>query len=832
MSDLARRQLVDLENRSRGAIEVVKSTVDGRWTVFDVALDTRGIATSDANGIRVRARHRFEIIVDDRFPYYSPTVRAMHRRWAGTPHVQWGRQLCLYAAPSVEWDPADGIRGLIDRLITWLQRAAAGTLDPDGQPLHPPVTYRRSGAGWIVINPDVGERVPWGDDVHHVAGPRRLYAWCQRNGNRVDVREWLTLDDAYDRVLASEFVATDTNGRPFFVATVLLVNGELGMEYPDRAGQLVAALDDFEVTKEEVLRALTSASRFNRAIGARAGTHQPAPTVLLLGTPSRRLTGTARLCHLTAWRLGDLGDQIARLLASVENRDDDLSDEIRGLAEDWLEVAEINWMDVHENRAEVTVRRDHTSASSWLTGKDVLVLGCGALGAPMAEHCLRAGVRSLTVVDNGTVDPGILVRQPYTDADIGFNKARILAKRLRAIYPNVAVTPDRGDVVTAVVGKTLRPEDFDLVIDATADVAVRTALEATRASKRPDWPPLITPIIGHDAQRGIVAVSRRGSVGSGRDILRRLAIHAHTQGGEWRDIADDLFPHPPRTEMFFPEPGCSEPTFTGSAMQTEGLAAMLLWAAIVELANDEAIDPMAAIAVRLPGADTLSPPSSRITWPNDELLADRSGSFEIRLSQRALGQMRTEARRGARVRPDTVETGGMLLGAVDEAAQCIYVDSATGPSPDSVLTSQSFDFGTEGSREVIHHHRQRAHDRCNFVGMWHTHPFGAASPSMRDEVGMARVVADGTTKWNLMLILGGPEARWRRWLHDGELPDVYARVVDNGDAADERRGAQQSSAPIPGLSFAGGYEYPLSCNVITKRTLWQRLLGSWRRGAT
>jgi hypothetical protein len=831
LSDLARRQIIDLANRSGGAIELVKSTVDGRWTVLEVALDTRGVATSGAEGIPVRPRHRFEIIVNDRFPYHPPTVRAVHRRWAGTPHVQWGRQLCLYAAPSVEWDPADGMRGLIDRLMIWLHRAAEGTLDPDGQPLHPPVTYSASGAGWIVINPDLGDRVPWGNEVR--PGPSlRLYAWCQRNGNRVDVLQWLNTNDAYDRILATDFVSTDANGRPFFVASVLLVDGEFGMEYPDRAGQLVAGLGGFGVTEDEMLRALTSASTLNGAIGARAGASQPAPTVLLLGTPSRRLNGSTRLGHLTAWRLGDLGDRITRLLARVEDRDDQLSDEVRELAVNWLHGAEINWMNVYENRPEVTVRRDHTSASSWLGGKDVLVLGCGALGAPMAEHCLRAGVRSLTVADNGTVDPGILVRQPYTDADIGFNKARILAKRLRGIYPNVPVTADRADVVTAIVEKTFRPEDFDLIIDATADVAVRTALEATRAPSRSAWPPLITPIIGHDAQRGIVAISRPGSVGAGADILRRLAIHAHGPSGEWRDIADDIFPYPPRTEMFFPEPGCSAPTFTGSAMQTAGLAAMLLWAAIVELANDEGANPMAAIAVRLPGAASTASPSSRITWPNDEVIADRSGRFEVRLSHRALIQMRTEARRGVRVREEAVETGGMLLGAVDEAAQCIYVDIATQPSRDSVLTSQSFDFGTEGSNELIQHHRQRTHDRSNFVGMWHTHPFGAASPSTRDEVGMAGVVADGTTKWNLMLILGGTDLRWRRWLRDGVLPDVYARLVDSGDAANKQLGGQSNSAAVPEPSFPGGYEYPVTDEGMATRRWWRRLRRYWDGSAT
>ena len=63
------------------------------------------------------------------------------------PHVQWQHLICLYAAPSVEWLPADGMRGLLDRLIAWLRRAAAGDLDPEDQPLHPPVAYVSLSAG-------------------------------------------------------------------------------------------------------------------------------------------------------------------------------------------------------------------------------------------------------------------------------------------------------------------------------------------------------------------------------------------------------------------------------------------------------------------------------------------------------------------------------------------------------------------------------------------------------------------------------------------------------------------------------------------------------------
>ena len=76
-------------------------------------------------------------------------------------------------------------------------------------------------------------------------------------------------------------------------------------------------------------------------------------------------------------------------------------------------------MRVYEARPEVTVRRDHATPAAWLRGKRILVLGAGALGAPIADMCARAGAAHLTVADQALVHPGILARQPYTDADIG-----------------------------------------------------------------------------------------------------------------------------------------------------------------------------------------------------------------------------------------------------------------------------------------------------------------------------------------------------------------------------------------------------------------------------
>ena len=76
-----------------------------------------------------------------------------------------------------------------------------------------------------------------------------------------------------------------------------------------------------------------------------------------------------------------------------------------GPAAAWLEQATTTWIPVMEARPEVTLRRDSGSSAAWLAGKRVLVLGCGALGAPAAEICVRAGAAEVTVADNGIVRP-------------------------------------------------------------------------------------------------------------------------------------------------------------------------------------------------------------------------------------------------------------------------------------------------------------------------------------------------------------------------------------------------------------------------------------------
>ena len=286
-------------------------------------------------------------------------------------------------------------------------------------------------------------------------------------------------------------------------------------------------------------------------------------------------------------------------------------------------------------------------------------------------------------------------------------------------------------------------------------------------------------------------------------MLRRFAIEA-LASPTLDDIADDFFPREPRTALFFPEPGCSSPTFVGSHADVSALASMLLNETLTALAEHR--NGMSAVVVRRSSRKRVAVESR--SWHSDLVLPDESsGPYEIRLSQQALAEMRTEARRGRRLRGDRIETGGMMLGAFDDACLILNVDRSIGPPPDSTLSAKFFDHGIIGTQELVDHRRDATHNRQSFVGLWHSHPHGRAHPSVTDDAGMWRLVnRERTGKRALMVILGGET--WEQWLDDDVNPSIYARLSTLSGRSPEMSMIFGVGSHGADRAFAGGYSYP------------------------
>ena len=75
-----------------------------------------------------------------------------------------------------------------------------------------------------------------------------------------------------------------------------------------------------------------------------------------------------------------------------------------------------------------------------LSGKRVLVVGCGGLGGCLIEHLARMGVGEITAVDGDAFEPSNLNRQLLSTQDLlGTGKALAAQARARAVNPEVTV---------------------------------------------------------------------------------------------------------------------------------------------------------------------------------------------------------------------------------------------------------------------------------------------------------------------------------------------------------------------------------------------------------
>ena len=124
-------------------------------------------------------------------------------------------------------------------------------------------------------------------------------------------------------------------------------------------------------------------------------------------------------------------------------------------------------------RTELKIGEDGTEK---LRNSSVLLFGVGGVGSYVAEALARAGVGTLTLVDNDIVDVTNINRQIQAlHSSIGRPKAQVMAERIRDINPDCNVTA----VECFFMPDTSEQFDFseyDYVVDAIDTVTGKLAV--------------------------------------------------------------------------------------------------------------------------------------------------------------------------------------------------------------------------------------------------------------------------------------------------------------------------------------------------------------------
>jgi len=518
-----------------GAMTLVTATPEMRDGYASVTIRLpAGELPAGPGGLRFRSHEDFIIGIGPS-RLIPPHADVEHQRFAGHPHVLQGHRLCIYLDPAREWDPRGGMPAFLERLWAWLGDAAAGRFNAATAMYHAVggVLHLTPGTPTLVIR----EPVP-GKPFQHA----RLLT---RTARRLDVT----------------FAPAPP---PALVMPVLTLSADLPLGAGLTVTQLFALLDDPRrggppghtglgpAPARALLTSLAATATRNPG-----GTHQyfalavPHPA----GGPAHLLTG--RLPAAAS-------DQLRQLHTTLADT--------AGLEPAQIsEGIPIEWCAVSDERPEVTTRRDEQRPVSAFRDKSVLVWGCGGIGSWIAEFVTRSGAAQVSLCDNATVTSGLLVRQNYTETDIGDNKAEALAARLRAISDHTEVravcSPLPGNLAEIAASA-------DVIIDATVSTAVGQILAALAAEENQHALLAQVATDTRSGTLGILTVSAPGNADGPAVIDSRAGPKVLADPA--LELYQPLWQEALGGDELTPTRGCSVPTFHGSAADLAAVAACLL----------------------------------------------------------------------------------------------------------------------------------------------------------------------------------------------------------------------------------------------------------------
>lgn len=791
-------RLANVENSPLRIDDVDESDKAGDWLKINVSLDCTRYEHKEG-GLKLHARETVTLWVSPEFPYVVPIIRTAHTRFLGFPHVQWGRQLCVYLSTETQWQPSQGMLGLIKQLGDWFEKAALNELDAAEGPLHPPVAYRSADTTFCMqANTPGRDEWPWFGAA--------ILDW--RKDELYDVVDWRPVGEL-------------TADEPF--APAILLDFELPFEYPRTVFELLSWLEQRSIeTSRVVVHLMLAAQRVDK----------DEPLHVIVGAPSRGVTGdiTQRRQHLQVWEIEPLDVLRLQNVASAcdimrhytnESTPDDLRQLVASVfdsLDEWEKQSRVRWCWVLENREEIVTRRDDGTRMDWFNGKSVALWGCGALGGQLAEQLVRAGVSALRLYDSGPVHPGILVRQNFVDADVNDNKAEALKRRVKAIAPRTTIVAYPEDIIRTTLNTEGWYDGVDVVIDATASLRIRSKLEMVLKQKGHKVP-VVAMMISGKAQHGALVVTPKSYSGGTLDAFRRLGLAAKHR--TWLGCFADAFWGTHEVEpMRQPEPGCSDPTFVGSLADISGLASRMINHAAAAMKQET----NHAIGVLI--AEEASKQRDAVFQFAPDVIVRAEGT-EFRLSHNAWRDAQGWIRAGARTRTTKDETGGLMFGTIDEMLGVAWISNVSGPPSDSEFSPEQFVCGVDGTKELCESYDARSLGTVQYVGTWHSHPVSTARPSGTDFYGIGSIFAmnPGGGANQLMMIVGhaaSPSPEIGLYIFEkhsvAQLDDV-ARLQMAWDGGQVRAPETPRARNSIGLALSGGGSRAVAFHLGTLRAL-------------
>ncbi len=668
---------------------------EAEFVVVDVAVDRPQRPVHDI-------RNNERIAVGFARQETLPIIFALRPDFPFTPHqnavpIGVNTSICIDDRPHYEaalsWTPKE----CIERIRSWLNKAAKGELQDPAQPIEPLFFHVKHS----IILPQSGLAQP--DQI------MRLNAFIQNAEGSVILTH---LDEQL-------FKKKNHAGRIAVVPVVLPTQVMSGIRNtPSNLGELTDVLAGMGIDLLDLLRARIIAWQTEEDSGNAILSAHLAICVLgkVRDNTADREISDAKVFIADGTCVGDVGEEIGVLLKKVMEAKTGTGLYVKRLTADVsakgrsIKTVPVN---VYLDYDRVTARLfsgadDHSSTN-------LALVGAGAIGSHIANNLAREGSFIWSIVDKDILLPHNLVRHVLSREHVGRYKADALAEEICLLFKDhkaaaalVAdvfdTVPDKQNALKGILTSA------GVIIDCSASIAVARFLSdypdatARRISAFFNPSGTATVVMAEPATRNVTL--RDIEAQYYRAVLRREHLTNHLDigaatirySGSCRDVTVKI-----------PERAAASLSATAStgilnALKTSD-ASLTVWTKTDRggLEIDEiAIEPI----VRIDG------PGWKITYDKGLI----------------------ETLRKVRKTHLPNETGGVLLGIIDFAARSIHVVDALEAPSDSAESPGGFERGIVGLQEEIDKRCQKVHGQIRYVGEWHSHPKGASARPSRTDI--------------------------------------------------------------------------------------------------
>jgi molybdopterin/thiamine biosynthesis adenylyltransferase len=550
VSDAIREAIDHL--RSAGVCEVVGGLAKVRKGLFRITCRFV-VSTTNLNGLPEELD--LDVHIPEHFPFGKIEVYPAENGGQpfGFPHQDSATgKLCLLRKDDAPFD-VTRLSVYADWTAQWLADAAAGTLLANGDPYELPDFSTKATKSdllnhrfRLLIDETENTFVRW--DSH-------IRDWGIVNLQGVAGRSSVFATHFFDRsenlIRKTTFTSNALTSRARMLRTTwaLLPNLVVNRHRPPQSfGELRAVFARSNISLRQVLKAAWS----------KAG-DRPASSILL-GMPLPRRVGQEPVeIHWQPMIIPS--PKSSRGSASKALKKKIASDAL--FAHEWRhgafrDAAPVVW-GWSENASEERqfLRGSHPGS---LRAMEVSIVGCGAIGSPIAESFARGGVQNMHLFDSQVVEYGNLCRHTLDGRHTGFGKADALAFRLATSSPTSQIVGYLKEVPFTPIDKADRLaaaalSRSSLLIDCSTDTG---AFNWLSRQARTHGQRLASVFI--DANATTLTLILSGKHTSGEKVFRKLM--SDIAEGSTPICSSDYFSDLNEDTMVLPV-GCWQPTFPG-----------------------------------------------------------------------------------------------------------------------------------------------------------------------------------------------------------------------------------------------------------------------------